>query len=36
MALPFTVVVDRSGNVLLNHLGPLKAPQLDRILKQAL
>jgi thiol-disulfide isomerase/thioredoxin len=36
MALPFTVVVDRSGNVLVNHLGPIKAPQLDRILKQAL
>jgi thiol-disulfide isomerase/thioredoxin len=36
MALPFTVVVDRSGQVLLNHLGPVKAPQLDQILKQAL
>ncbi len=36
MALPFTVVIDRSGNVLLNHLGPLKSHQLDAVLKQAL
>jgi len=36
MALPFTVVVDRSGNVVLNHLGPIKPPQLDHLLKQVL
>ena len=36
MALPFTVVLDRAGNVLLNHLGPLKPPQLERILEQSL
>ena len=36
MALPFTVVVDRAGNVLLNHLGPLKPAQLEGILKAAL
>ena len=26
MALPFTVVVDRAGNVLVNQLGPIKPP----------
>ena len=36
MALPFTVVLDRSGKVILNHLGPIKPPQLERILQQSL
>lgn len=36
MALPFTVVVDRAGNVVLNHLGPMKPAQLDSVLKAAL
>jgi thiol-disulfide isomerase/thioredoxin len=36
MALPFTVVVDRRGRIVLNHLGPMKQPQLDRVLGQAL
>jgi thiol-disulfide isomerase/thioredoxin len=36
MALPFTVVVDRSGKVLITHLGPIKPAQLDGILSKAL
>jgi thiol-disulfide isomerase/thioredoxin len=36
MALPFTVVVDRAGKVLLKHLGPMKPAQLDSIVKAAL
>jgi thiol-disulfide isomerase/thioredoxin len=36
MALPFTIIVGREGEVLLTHLGPLKREQLDRILDQSL
>lgn len=36
MALPFTVVIGRSGSVELRHLGPIKAAQLDDLLKQLL
>jgi thiol-disulfide isomerase/thioredoxin len=36
MALPFTVVVDRGGRIVLNHLGPMKQAQLDRLLAQTL
>jgi thiol-disulfide isomerase/thioredoxin len=36
MALPFTVVVDRTGAVALTHLGPIKEAQLDAILRQLL
>ena len=36
MALPFTVVVDRAGNVLLTQLGPMKPAQLDSVVKAAL
>ena len=36
MALPFTVVVDRSGKVVLTHLGPMKSAQLDRLLAETL
>ena len=36
MALPFTVVVDRGGRVVLSHLGPIKQAQLDRLLAQTL
>ena len=36
MALPFTVVVDRTGKVVLRHLGPVKPAQLDALVKQSL
>jgi thiol-disulfide isomerase/thioredoxin len=36
MALPFTVAVDREGRIVLNHLGPMKQPQLDRLVAQSL
>lgn len=32
MALPFTIVVGRDGQVMMTHLGPLKPEQLQRIL----
>jgi peroxiredoxin len=35
-ALPFTIVVDRSGHVALTHLGPLKEGHLRSILAQLL
>lgn len=31
-ALPFTIVVDRHGNIAHTQLGPLKGPDLDRLL----
>jgi peroxiredoxin len=31
-ALPFTIVLDRSGSVVHTQLGPLKAAQLDDLL----
>jgi hypothetical protein len=31
MALPFTIVVGRDGNVAHTHLGPLKSDQLRRM-----
>ena len=34
MALPFTVIVDRSGKVAHTQLGPLKEDQLQSILRQ--
>jgi len=36
MALPFTVVVDRNGRIVLTQLGPIKQAQLDQLIKQAL
>jgi thiol-disulfide isomerase/thioredoxin len=33
MALPFTVVVGRDGKVLHTQLGPLKRPELDKLLE---
>ncbi|GIK86021.1 MAG: TlpA family protein disulfide reductase [Burkholderiales bacterium] len=36
MALPFTVVVGRDGQVLLTHLGPMKQAQLDRLVESGL
>lgn len=35
-ALPFTIVVDRSGSVAHTQLGPLKAAQLDKLLQRLL
>ena len=35
-ALPFTVVVDRSGRVVKTHLGPMKKEQLDALITQLL
>ena len=35
-ALPFTIVLDRGGRVAHTQLGPLKAPQLDALLKDLL
>ena len=35
-ALPFTIVLDRAGRVAHTQLGPLKAPQLDALLKELL
>jgi thiol-disulfide isomerase/thioredoxin len=35
-ALPFTVVVDRSGHIVHTHLGPLKQAQLDAFIAQLL
>jgi thiol-disulfide isomerase/thioredoxin len=35
-ALPFTIVLDRAGRVAHTQLGPLKAPQLDALLKDLL
>jgi len=31
MALPFTIVVDRQGRIVMTQLGPVKPAQLDRI-----
>lgn len=31
MALPFTIVIDRSGKVVLTQLGPVRAAQIDRL-----
>lgn len=36
MALPFTVVVGRDGQVMMTHLGPIKREQLDRLLDAGL
>lgn len=36
MALPFTVVVDRSGKIVMRQLGPVKAAQLEALVKQSL
>ena len=36
MALPFTVVVDRTGRIVLTQLGPIKQAQLDQLIKKAL
>ncbi len=36
MALPFTVVVDRSGKIVMRQLGPVKPAQLDALVKQSL
>ena len=36
MALPFTVVVDRQGVVVLQQLGPVKPQQLDKIIRDHL
>jgi hypothetical protein len=36
MALPFTVIVDRSGRVAHTQLGPLKEEQLAAIVQQLL
>ena len=32
-ALPFTIVLDRAGRVAYTHLGPVKAPALDALLR---
>jgi hypothetical protein len=34
MALPFTVIVDRSGTIAHTQLGPINGDQLRRIIKQ--
>jgi thiol-disulfide isomerase/thioredoxin len=31
MALPFTIVIDRSGKVVLTQLGPVRPAQIDRL-----
>jgi len=31
MALPFTVVIDRTGNVVLTQLGPVRAAQIEKL-----
>ena len=36
MALPFTVIVSREGKVVHRQLGPLKAPQLEQIVRKLL
>lgn len=36
MALPFTVVVGRDGQIMLTHLGPMKREQLDRLVAAGL
>jgi thiol-disulfide isomerase/thioredoxin len=36
MALPFTVVVDRGGRIVMRQLGPVKQAQLDALVKQSL
>jgi thiol-disulfide isomerase/thioredoxin len=36
MALPFTVIVGREGEVMMTQLGPLKREQLDRIIAEGL
>ena len=36
MALPYTIVVDRQGQVVMNHLGPVKPEQLERVLDRTL
>lgn len=35
-ALPFTIVVDRQGNVVYTHLGAVTEPQLDQLLHRLL
>ena len=35
-ALPFTIILDRAGNVVHTQLGPLKAAQLDALLDRLL
>jgi thiol-disulfide isomerase/thioredoxin len=35
-ALPFTVVLDRSGRVVQTHLGPFKAPELKALVNDLL
>jgi len=34
--LPFTVVVDRTGNIVLRQLGPVKPAQLEALVKRSL
>jgi len=36
MALPFTVVVDGKGRIVMRQLGPVKPAQLDELVKQSL
>ena len=36
MALPFTVVVSKDGDIVHRQLGPLKQPQLDQIIGRLL
>ena len=36
MALPFTVIVDRSGQVAYTQMGPLKPGKLDAIVGKLL
>ena len=36
MALPFTVVLDQGGKVVLRQLGPVKPAQLEALVKQSL
>jgi thiol-disulfide isomerase/thioredoxin len=36
MALPYTIVVGRNGEVVTSHLGPVKPSQLDRLIRETL
>jgi thiol-disulfide isomerase/thioredoxin len=36
MALPFTVVVDQGGKIVMRQLGPVKPAQLEALVKQSL
>ena len=36
MALPFTIVVGRDGNVLMTQLGPIRRDQLDALISSEL